>query len=103
MQEKRFQKRVEDFVCEKCGNKVEGKGYTDHCPQCLWSKHVDVNPGDRKSECGGLMEPIGVEVKSDQYTIYYRCTKCGFKHRVKSAPDDNFDEIIKIANRPLRE
>jgi len=103
MQEKRFQKRVEDFVCEKCGKKVEGKGYTDHCPQCLWSKHVDVNPGDRKSECGGLMEPIGVEVKSDQYTIYYRCTKCGFKHRVKSAPDDNFDEIIKIANRPLRE
>ena len=101
MQEKIFQKRVEDFVCEKCGNKIEGKGYTDHCPQCLWSKHVDINPGDRKSECGGLMEPIGVEVKNDKYIIYYRCTKCGFKHRVKSAPDDNFDGIVKISNRPL--
>jgi len=99
MQEKRFQKCIEDFICEKCGNKVEGKGYTDHCPQCLWSKHIDVNPGDRKSECGGLMEPIGAEVKNDKYIIYYRCTKCGFKHRVKSTPDDNFDEIIKVASR----
>jgi rubrerythrin len=102
MQNKRFQKRVEDFICEKCGNRVEGKGYTDHCPQCLWSKHVDINPGDRLSKCNGLMEPIGITVKNDKYIIYYRCTKCGFEHRVKSAPDDNFDEIIKIANRPLK-
>ena len=100
MQEKRFQKRVEDFVCEHCGAKVKGKGYTDHCPRCLWAKHVDVNPGDRKSQCGGLMEPIGAEVKSDGYIIYYRCTKCNYRHRVKSAPDDNFDEIIKILYIP---
>ena len=102
MQNKRFQKRVEDFICEKCGNRVKGKGYTDHCPQCLWSKHVDINPGDRLSKCNGLMEPIGITVKNDKYIIYYCCTKCGFEHRVKSVPDDNFDEIIKIANRPLK-
>ena len=102
MQEKRFQKHVEDFICENCGEKIKGKGYTNHCPKCLWSKHVDVNPGDRKSECGGLMKPIGAEAKSDKYIIYYLCTKCGFKHRVKSATDDNFDEIIKIIKRSLK-
>lgn len=96
MQEKRFQKKVEDFVCEHCGMFVKGTGYTDHCPKCLWSKHEDVNPGDRKSECQGMMEPIGVEVKSGEYIIYYQCTKCGHRHRVKSSPEDDFDEIIRI-------
>lgn len=83
-------------------NRVEGKGYTDHCPQCLWSKHVDISLSDRLSKCNGLMEPIGITVKNDKHIIYYRCTKCGFEHRIKSAPNDNFDEIIKIANRPLK-
>lgn len=53
MQEKKFQRQIEDFVCEKCGKEVKGDGYTDHCPRCLRSKHVDVNPGDRRSKCNG--------------------------------------------------
>lgn len=51
------------FVCENCGCKVRPLtkgGYRNHCPHCLYSKHVDINPGDRASECGGLMEPVGV-------------------------------------------
>jgi len=96
MEEKRFQRKIENFICQKCGEKVKGKGYTDHCPKCLWSKHVDVNPGDRKSECNGLMEPISAEVRNDKYIIYYKCNKCGFRHRVKSALDDDFEEIIKL-------
>ncbi len=96
MEEKRFQKKIEDFTCEHCGAIVKGKGYTDHCPKCLWSKHVDINPGDRKSECKGLMEPIGVEIKNKKYIINYRCIKCGYEHRVKSTPDDNFDEILSL-------
>jgi len=97
-----FQKRVEDFVCEKCGKKVKGTGYTDHCPDCLWSKHTDIAPGDRKADCRGLMEPVGVIVKSDKYIIYYQCLKCDFKHRVKSAPEDNFEEILKLAHKPIK-
>lgn len=96
MEERRFQKRKEDFACEKCGMKVKGNGYTDHCPNCLWSKHVDINPGDRESECGGMMEPVGVELKGNEYIIYYKCTKCGFSHKVKAAHNDNFEEIIKL-------
>ena len=39
------------------GKKVEPLGYTsrNHCPFCLWSLHVDENPGDRACECGGEM------------------------------------------------
>jgi len=39
---RKFSKKVENFTCEACGNKVKGSGYTDHCPNCLYSKHVDV-------------------------------------------------------------
>jgi len=98
MPERKFQKRVEDFVCKHCGKEIKGEGYTDHCPKCLWSKHADINPGDRKSDCKGLMEPIRAEVKKDKYIIYYHCLKCGYKHRVKSTPNDNLNKIIELIN-----
>ena len=46
---KLFSKKDESFVCENCKKKVEVLNYTsrDHCPFCLYSKHVDINPGDR--------------------------------------------------------
>lgn len=93
---RKFQRKIEDFVCENCGEKVKGNGYTDHCPKCLWSKHVDVNPGDRDSDCKGLMEPIRIETKNQEYIIYYKCTKCGCLHRVKSFPGDSFEELLKL-------
>ncbi len=96
MQTKKFQRKIEDFICAKCGVKVKGTGYTDHCPNCLWSKHVDVNPGDRQADCGGNMEPIGVKVKSGANIIYYKCQRCGLAHRVKAAAEDNFEAILKL-------
>lgn len=101
LQEKKFQKRIEDFICDRCGKHVDGTGYTDHCPNCLWSKHVDINPGDRKAKCGGLMEPVGVEIKGIKSIIYYQRRKCGFTFRVKAAPNDNFEEILKLVSLPL--
>jgi hypothetical protein len=101
MKEKKFQRRVEDFVCDNCREEVFGNGYTDHCPFCLWSKHVDLNPGDRASDCKGDLEPVGVEVKSEKYIIHYVCQKCGFKHRVKSAKNDNEEEIQKLLRAPF--
>jgi ribosomal protein L37AE/L43A len=94
---KRFQRRIEDFICENCGAKVAGNGYTNHCPVCLYSKDVDVNPGDRASACGGLMAPVAVEAKKDGWAILHRCLKCGKERKNKSAGNDNFDEILKIA------
>jgi hypothetical protein len=97
---KLFQKTVEDFTCEHCGEKVVGDGYTNHCPKCLWSKHVDINPGDRASACQGMMKPISVELQRGEYLITYRCLKCAFLRRKKMEKNDNFDEVIRLTSNP---
>jgi hypothetical protein len=94
---RKFQRRIEDFICEHCGYSVQGSGYTNHCPQCLWSKHVDVNPGDRAEPCQGLMEPVGVEVKKGKYRILHRCTRCGTEGWNKAAKEDDFEVILQLA------
>jgi len=95
---KKFQRKIENFVCEKCGMKVRGNGYTDHCPNCLWGKHVDIHPGDRESHCEGRLKPIGVELKHGKNIIMYRCEKCAHNFRVKALEEDNLDAIVKLVN-----
>ena len=99
---KRFTKKIESFICENCGFSVSGKGYTNHCPKCLWSKHVDIFPGDRASECGGMMKPIAVEVKRDGFVIVHKCTKCGAIKRNIASSEDNFDELLKLIKKGKR-
>ncbi len=94
---RKFQRRIEDFVCGNCGHQVQGGGYTNHCPVCLWSKHVDINPGDRAESCGGLMESVEVESKSGQYRILFRCTQCLAERWNKAAKEDDFEVILQIA------
>lgn len=96
---KKFQRKIENFVCENCGLKVEGNGYTNHCPGCLWSKHVDINPGDRMADCGGMMEPVGVEIRNGRYFILQRCLKCGFERFNNFSDADNFNQLISISNK----
>jgi rubrerythrin len=93
-----FSRRTEDFTCGRCGAAVAGDGYTNHCPRCLWSRHVDVNPGDRAADCGGLMEPVEVSSKRDRYVILHRCTVCGHERRNKVAPGDNFEVLLKVSS-----
>lgn len=93
-----FKKTVEDFVCEHCGEKVKGNGFTNHCPNCLYSKHVDVDPGDRAEDCGGMMIPIEVQKDGQDFFVVQKCEKCGHLRRNTLLPEDNFDEAIKIAN-----
>ena len=98
---KNFIKKKENFVCEHCGTKVQGTGYTNHCPKCLYSKHVDLKtPGDRLSSCEGLMKPIGIDDKKKKgdHVIIHRCQKCGKINKNKVSPEDNADEIAKISN-----
>ncbi|MDD3678765.1 MAG: RNHCP domain-containing protein [Patescibacteria group bacterium] len=96
---KRFKRTVENFKCENCGVEVFGNGYTDHCPECLWGKHVDIYPGDRAARCGGAMKPIGIEVIGGRYRIRYLCQKCDHEFVIHSAKNDNFEEILKITKR----
>lgn len=96
---KQFTKRDEEFVCENCGKKVLKLGYTsrDHCPHCLYSKHVDNMPGDREAECRGLLKPVQVELDSKKgYVIIYKCEKCGAIRKNKSAIDDDMDLLIQL-------
>jgi len=99
MQEKHFQKRAEDFACENCGEKNAGNGYTNHCRECLWSRHVDINPGDRKEKCGGMMKPVEIEVKNGEYAVLHTCASCGHTRKNKIAQNDNMDEVIRIASK----
>lgn len=95
--QKRFIKKVEDFSCLNCGHKVQGNGFTNHCPQCLWSRHVDIQPGDRQASCRGQMEPIGLEKDSRGEFIVQKCLSCGHTRRNKVSGDDNYQAIIELA------
>jgi hypothetical protein len=96
------------FVCTHCGAEVlplARGGFRNHCPKCLWSKHVDCVPGDREAACAGLMEPIRVEYDARRgWMIVHRCVCCGSVRRNRAAlsdprqPDD-FEAMLGIARR----
>lgn len=95
-----FIARQEPFTCEHCGVAVaplEHGSYRNHCPVCLWSKHVDdAGPGDRASLCQGLMEPIGLDLRANKgWMIVHRCEKCGKEIVNKTAPDDDIETFAK--------
>ncbi len=99
-----FVAREESFICGHCNKAVSplGKGtYRNHCPHCLWSKHVDdAGPGDRASLCQGLMEPVGIDhdAKKNGWMIRHCCVACGKKIPNKLAPDDDmtvFEELSR--------
>lgn|SRR5574344_1362227 len=96
---KTFFKNDNEFICENCGKKVNKLNYTtrDHCPYCLYSKHIDINPGDRQNKCLGLLKPIGIEKYKDTYKIIYVCDKCGQTHKNIMANDDDMNKIIEIS------
>ena len=99
METKRFSKNDSGFICEHCGREVPPLGYTsrNHCPYCLWSLHVDENPGDRASECRAHLEPVFAEPDPKKgYILTHRCTRCGALRRNKAASDDDLDLIIAL-------
>jgi DNA-directed RNA polymerase subunit RPC12/RpoP len=96
-----FARRWEDFTCLHCGARVRGSGYTNHCPRCLWSRHVDVNPGDRAAECGGSMEPVAALYQRGQIVVVHRCLACGRTRRNRSAADDDRAALLGLFGRPV--
>ena len=96
---KRFNMIDNNFICENCKSNVNKLEYSarDHCPYCLYSKHLDIMPGDRKNECKGLLKPIGIEKYRDTYKIIYQCEKCKQIHKNIMANDDNMDLIIELS------
>lgn len=101
MNVKLFRKNDENFICDYCGKEVLPLKYTsrDHCPYCICSKHVDINPGDRQNTCQGKLKPIEIEKYRDTYKIIYKCEKCGELHKNVMASDDDMEKIIEISKK----
>jgi RNHCP domain len=80
-----------------------GTKHRNHCPSCLWSRHVDDDvPGDRDSTCEATMEPLGVCVRSDgEWALIHRCRGCDALRINRIAGDDNPLMLMQLAVRPL--
>ena len=94
------------FECKHCGRTVvpEGAGsdHRNHCPYCLFSQHLDITPGDREADCGGVMEPIAVWVrKNGEWAIIHRCKVCGALSSNRIAADDNPMKLMSLAMKPV--
>lgn len=95
------------FKCGHCGvavsNDAPGTTHRNHCPSCLWSRHLDRNaPGDRDAKCSGGMEPIAVTVRGKgRWVLIHRCTDCGRLRLNKTAGDDNTFALLRLAALPL--
>ena len=99
------EKRKEIYRCLNCGWTcviLEEEAALEHCPNCLYSIHLDNKPGDRESECHGRMEPIGVWVrKNGEWAIIHRCVRCGKISSNRVAADDNPMKLTALAMRPF--
>ena len=100
---KQFTRTQEDFICGVCGAYVHGNGYTNHCPYCLTSRHVDIQPGDRASPCQGLMPAVSLENKRGGYVITQVCSKCGHTRKNKTADNDSFQAILALSKGELND
>jgi hypothetical protein len=96
------------FRCRNCRLDVPmdapGTEHRNHCPNCLWSMHLDAAPGDRAADCGGSMEPIAVCVRpGGEWALVHRCRSCATLHVNRIAGDDNPLMLMRLAVRPLAE
>ena len=94
------------FVCNNCGKRVSlkapGTHHRNHCSYCLYSLHVDVESGDRKSLCNGNMYPLGKYYKGDkEEVIVHKCERCGFIRYNRIAGDDSFTLVENLKVIPI--
>jgi RNHCP domain len=102
------QSSEEVFKCRHCRHFVcppsSGGRHRNHCPFCLYSRHVDDRkPGDRMSACGCSMEPVGhFQRPNGEYVLIHHCHGCGFERFNRIAADDDFDLVLSLPQLPPR-
>ena len=92
------------FTCLRCGLEVfplTNGSYRNHCPQCLYSQHLDMAPGDRASSCKGMMEPKAIKYNSKKgLQLVHRCLTCGAVRANRIASDtvqpDDLEALIRL-------
>jgi DNA-directed RNA polymerase subunit RPC12/RpoP len=95
----------QSFVCHHCGYTVmptaPGTRHRNHCPHCLWSRHVDRVPGDRRSSCCGAMAPVAVWLRAGEWALLHRCERCAVIRSNRIAGDDHIQTLLALASAPL--
>jgi hypothetical protein len=100
------------FTCTHCSlpvsldPEISGVNNRNHCPYCLWSKHVDqFSPGDRLSACKSPMIPIGLSLKKvnkkyrdkkGEIVLIHYCPDC---HKIsinRLAADDDPQQVMMV-------
>ena len=101
------------FICRHCALYVpcdpalSGVQNRNHCPYCLWSRHLDWRvAGDRLAGCRAAMQPIGLTIKRSrtkyagardgELMLIHRCTICAKLAINRIAADDWAAAIMQI-------
>ncbi len=101
------------FTCRHCSLYVScepgraGVQNRNHCPYCLWSRHLDWRiAGDRLAGCRAAMQPIGLTIKRSrnkyaserdgELMLIHRCTICAKVAINRIAADDCATAIVQI-------
>jgi hypothetical protein len=107
-----------DFTCQHCGSYVSaarflaGVGNRNHCPYCLWSRHLDlIKAGDRLAACKAAMRPVGLTLKRSrnkyartadgELMLVHQCTDCGRISINRIAADDVPEAILEVYEASL--
>ena len=85
---------------------LSGVNNRNHCPYCLWSKHLDLyQAGDRLAACKSLMRPVGLALKhtrkkygraAGELMLLHLCVDCGKVSLNRIAADDDVDKLWGI-------
>jgi predicted RNA-binding Zn-ribbon protein involved in translation (DUF1610 family) len=103
---------TEGFRCARCGafvvrdSLLSGVINRNHCPHCLWSRHVDwQRAGDRMSACKGKMRPVGLALKRErnkyaadtgELMVIHACEECGHVSANRVAADDRAEALLDV-------
>lgn len=94
--------KEEIYQCLNCGWTSaiqEEETPPDHCPNCLCSIHNEDREGN---ECGGILEPVGIWVRSQkEWEIVQRCRFCGEMRTIPATKQDNRIKMLSIASKPI--
>ena len=91
---------------------LSGVNNRNHCPYCLWSKHVDLcQSGDRLAACKAPMRPVGLTFKTSrnkygsslgELMIIHICTDCGRPSINRIAADDDSERLDHLFEQSLK-
>jgi hypothetical protein len=112
-----FDPSLTGFKCGHCRVYISaelllsGVNNRNHCPYCLWSKHLDLyQAGDRLAACKSLMRPVGLALKctrkkygtqaAGELMLVHLCIDCGKVSLNRFAADDDVDKVWGIFASP---